>query len=176
MEESARDGVDRMQAAWNQVRPELDTVPMGVVGRLLRAAPLVLASCEAYLAPHDLSRAEFDIVSALTRSGRPLSPGELSRELLFTGPATTKRLRRLEDGGWIVRDVNPEDARGFLIAPTPDGARRFDALLPGYLAHEASLIAMLDADQQEQVGDLLRTLLGSWERSTSDPQRRAPGS
>ncbi|WP_249051917.1 hypothetical protein [Cellulomonas fimi] len=67
------DLVDRFQADWLAVRPDLDVAPMGVIGRLLRAAPLILAASETYLRPLDLTRAEFDIVSALCRSARPLS-------------------------------------------------------------------------------------------------------
>ncbi|NTW42738.1 MAG: MarR family transcriptional regulator, partial [Cellulomonadaceae bacterium] len=139
LQATRRDAVARMQAEWRQIRPDLDLGPTGVVGRLLRLTPLLMARCDEFLAPHDLSRAEFDILATLRRHDRPVSPGELTRELLFTGPATTKRLRRLEDDGWIVRRVNPDDARGFLVAPTIDGARRFDALQPQYIALEASL-------------------------------------
>lgn len=157
------DLVDRFQADWLAVRPDLDVAPMGVIGRLLRAAPLILAASETYLRPLDLTRAEFDIVSALCRSARPLSHGELTSLLLFTGPATTKRLRRLEAGGWIQRTANPADGRGVLLQPTPDGARRFGALLPGYLALEASLIDHLAARDREDLTVLLRRLLSRWE-------------
>lgn len=158
-----RDAIDHMQARWRAIRPELDVEPMGVVGRLLRAAPLIMARCEAYLEAFDLSRAEFDIVSALCRSDGPISPGELTRQLLFTGPATTKRLRRLESAGWIARSVNPDDARGFLIVATDDGARRFAELLPGYLEFEASLVSVLDDVERTVLGATLRRLLVDWD-------------
>ena len=158
-----RDWIDRTQARWGELRPELDVAPMGVVGRLLRAAQLIMARCEAYLEPFDLSRAEFDIVSALCRSDGPISPGELTRQLMFTGPATTKRLRRLEQAGWIARSVNPDDARGFLIVASDDGARRFAELLPGYLGLEASLVGVLDDDERTALAATLRRLLVDWD-------------
>lgn len=154
-----RDAVDELQARWSALRPELDVEPMAVVARLLRLVPLLMARLEDFLAPHGLTRAEFDIVSALRRSDGPVSPGELTRQLLFTGPATTKRLRRLEDGGWVERRTNPDDARGFLIRPTPEGARRFDALLPQYVAFEADLVAALDPAAQADLARHLRRLL-----------------
>ena len=154
-----RDWIDRTQARWAELRPELDVEPMRVVGRLLRAAQLVMASCEAYLEPFDLSRAEFDIISALCRSDGPISPGELTRQLMFTGPATSKRLRRLERAGWIARNVNPDDARGFLIVATDDGARRFGELLPGYLEFEASLVRVLDGAERTALATSLRRML-----------------
>jgi DNA-binding MarR family transcriptional regulator len=158
-----RDWIDRTQARWGELRPELDVAPIGVVGRLLRVAQLIMASCEAYLEPFDLSRAEFDIVSALCRSDGPISPGELTRQLMFTGPATTKRLRRLEQAGWIARSVNPDDARGFLIVASDDGARRFAELLPGYLGLEASLVSVLDDDERTALAATLRRLLVDWD-------------
>lgn len=158
-----RDWIDHTQARWRELRPELDVEPMGVVGRMLRAAQLFMARCEAYLEPFDLSRAEFDIVSALCRSDGPISPGELTRQLMFTGPATTKRLRRLEQAGWIARSVNPDDARGFLIVASDDGARRFAELLPRYLGLEASLVSVLDDDELTALASTLRRLLVDWD-------------
>ncbi|PVU81733.1 hypothetical protein DDP54_14075 (plasmid) [Cellulomonas sp. WB94] len=158
-----RDWIDHTQARWAELRPELDLAPLGVVGRLLRAAQLVMARCEAYLEPFDLSRAEFDIVSALCRSDGPISPGDLTRQLMFTGPATTKRLRRLEHADWIARSVNPDDARGFLIVASDDGARRFAELLPGYLGLEASLVGVLDDDERTVLAATLRRLLVDWD-------------
>lgn len=158
-----RDWIDRTQARWGELRPELDVAPMGVVGRLLRAAQLVMACCEAYLEPFDLSCAEFGIISTLCRSDGPISPGELTRQLMFTGPATTKRLRRLEQAGWIARSINPDDARGFLIVASDDGAQRFAELLPGYLGLEASLVSVLDDDQRGTLAATLRQLLVDWD-------------
>ncbi|WP_449386141.1 MarR family winged helix-turn-helix transcriptional regulator [Cellulomonas soli] len=154
-----RDAIDDVHDRWSTLRPDLDLEPMAVVGRLLRLVPLLMARCETFLAPHGLSRAEFDLLTALHRADRPVSPGDLTRQLLFTGPATTKRLRRLEDAGWITRRTNPDDARGFLIEPTPDGARRFDALLPEYVAFEATLVETLDPAARADLAGHLRTLL-----------------
>lgn len=39
-------------------------------------------------------------------------------------PSTlTSLLDRLERNGWIVRSIDPQDRRGFLIETTPEGAR-----------------------------------------------------
>ncbi|MGV8977474.1 MAG: MarR family winged helix-turn-helix transcriptional regulator [Cellulomonas sp.] len=158
-----RDWTDRAQARWAELRPDVDVEPMGVVGRLMRAVQLIMVRCEAYLEPFDLSRAEFEIVSALCRSEVPISPGELARQLLFTGPATTKRLRHLEQAGWIARSVNPDDARGFLIVASDDGARRFAEILPGYLAYESSLVSVLHNDERAATAATLRRLLVDWD-------------
>ena len=152
-----------MQARWLVVRPDLDVASIGVVGRILRAGPLILARCEAYLKPFGLTRAEFDLVSVLYCSDVPVSPGDLSRQLLFTEPATTKRLHRLESAGWIARRVNPDDARGFLIVASDAGRRRLADLLPGYLAFENSLIRTLDEVQRDDLAIALRRLLIEWD-------------
>ncbi|NKX51271.1 MarR family transcriptional regulator, partial [Arthrobacter deserti] len=66
----------------------------------------------AVLAANGITRAEFDMLSLLARSGRPMAPTELAAELLISGAGATKRLRKLTDAGLVRRETNPRDGRG----------------------------------------------------------------
>src|SRR6187399_672741 len=88
------DEVDRLVAAWERERPDLDSSPMQVLSRVTRLARhLDLARREAFEA-HDLETWEFDVLTALRRAGSPyqLSPGRLLRETMVTSGTMTNRV------------------------------------------------------------------------------------
>src|SRR5690606_8358789 len=82
---------------WQAVNPELDTGPMEIIGRINRCAALLQQAEDAPLRSAGLTRAEFDLLGAVRRTDRELTPGELARETFSSGAAVTKRLRALQD-------------------------------------------------------------------------------
>ena len=152
------DEVDRLVAAWQRERPDLDVAPMHVLSRVTRLARhLDLARRQAF-AEHGLEASEFDVLSALRRSGTPyeLSPGRLLRETLVTSGTMTNRVDRLVTKGLVARLPHQADRRGILVRLTDDGRRRVDAALAGLLEQERRLLGQLDADDQHQLAGLLR--------------------
>src|SRR5687768_15033440 len=93
------DHIDRIIAQWRIERPELNTEPMAVLGRLFRAERLSDSSLSRALAPHGLQPGWFDLLAALRRSGAPyeLSPTELARHdaLLGRHDETHRSTRRV---------------------------------------------------------------------------------
>jgi DNA-binding MarR family transcriptional regulator len=157
------DFVDGIAAAWAATRPEVDSAPVQVIGRILRGSKLILQLGDARLRPYGLVRADFDILATLRRLGRALSPTETAALVLMTAPAITKRLQKLETSGFISRTVNSQDRRGFLIELTDAGADLIDELFPQQLQVEAELLASLSHAEQVELAGLLRTLLLCWE-------------
>jgi DNA-binding MarR family transcriptional regulator len=153
------DLVDKIQAQWRSIRPEVDTSPIAVAGRVLRCATLLLRASEELLATYGLSRPEFDVLSALRRADGQATPGQLSREMLSSGAATTKRLSRLEEAGLVRRTGDSRDKRVIHLALTPAGRQLIDRILPAHIAVERDLLAVLDPAAQEQLAALLATLL-----------------
>jgi DNA-binding MarR family transcriptional regulator len=157
----SNDVVDDIQLAWRQLRPELDVDVIGIVGRVLRSAALIVRRSDDVLSEYGLGRGEFDILAALRRSCAPQSPGKLRTISLATAPATTKRLKALEARGLVARSANPTDGRGALIALTLEGERLVDRVFPAQLAAEQRLIAGLSEDERQGVEHSLRRLLAS---------------
>ena len=158
------DEVDRIRADWARIRPDLDTSAIAVIGRILLAARLVQEDAEPRMAAAGLTRAEFDVLSQLRRSSGPLRPGDLTRGVVGSPAATTKRLQRLASAGLIARDADPHDRRAARVSLTDAGRTLVDDLLPDQLTTEASLLAGLTPPQQQQLAELLRRLLRSWGR------------
>ena len=155
------DAVDRIRAQWARERPELDTRPMGVIGRLHRLAELLDAELHTVFAQAGLGNGDFDVLATLRRSGPPfrLRPGELSASTMVTSGAVTKRIDRLEQRGLVQRSVSSEDARGREIQLTAKGRRLTDELVVRHLENEERLLASLDERERTQLTRLLRKLL-----------------
>src|SRR6266516_4483511 len=76
-----RDHMDAIVEQWRRERPDLNVAPLGVLGRLFRAAHLADAVLAEELADHRLQLGWFDLLAALRRAGAPyeLKPTELMR-------------------------------------------------------------------------------------------------
>src|SRR5690349_8935786 len=95
------DEVDRLVAAWQRERPDIDVSPMHVLSRISRLATHLDRARRQAFADHGLEPSEFDVLSALRRAGTPhqLSPGQLVHETLVTSGTMTHRVDRLVTKG-----------------------------------------------------------------------------
>ena len=155
------DGVDRIVGQWAQERPDLDTTAMAVFGRIYRLARFAGDEAERAYAGFGISRAEFDVLATLRRSGPPyrLSPGALASSMMLSTGGTTARLDQLEKAGLVERSPDPNDRRGVLVHLTDESRRIVDEAVGAGLARQQSLLAHLPPGAQHQLGDLLRAVL-----------------
>ncbi|MFM9372611.1 MarR family winged helix-turn-helix transcriptional regulator [Streptomyces sp. Da 82-17] len=145
---------------WKRERPDLDPTPMLVVGRLFALTGVLDQRLRPPFAEAGLGNGDFDVLAALRRSGEPyaLSAGELSRTVLVTTGAVTKRVDRLEARGLVSRSVAAHDSRGRLVTLTAEGVELADTLIATHLANQRRLLAGLDDRSQAQLADLLGRL------------------
>lgn len=155
------DEVDRLVRAWARERPDLDTAPMQVLSRVTRVARHLDRARRRAFATHELATWEFDVLSALRRSGEPyeLSPGRLLREMLVTSGTMTNRVDRLVERGLVERRPDPADRRGVLVRLTPAGRSLVDDALGALLGSEHELLAGLPATDRDQLAALLRVVV-----------------
>ena len=169
------DHVDGVIEQWARERPELDLAPLAVVARLGRAARFVDDGLEREFERHGLTRASWDVLASLRRTGPPyrLSPTDLYRSLMRTSGAMTHRLKGLERAGLVRRVPDPQDARSVLVELTARGRRLVDEVADVHLANEDRLLTALSGPEREQLADLLRKLLVAFERATPPSSRPA---
>ena len=162
---ASEDAVDRITAQWRRERPDLDSTPMEVIGRVTRASALLQRELEQVFASHGLAGGDFDVLATLRRSGAPyrLTPGELSRSTMVTSGGMTKRLDRLEEQGLIRREPDPRDRRGRLIALTDEGGAVIDRAVEAHVENEHRLLAELPPAKRKQLAALLGELLDTLE-------------
>jgi DNA-binding MarR family transcriptional regulator len=155
-----RDGVDLILEQWQRERPDLDSSPIGIVGRVSRLARELEQRLEPVYRAHGLEPGWHDVLATLRRAGPPyrLRPTEFTGALMLTSSGTTKRLDRLEQAGLITRGPDPADRRGTLITLTPKGHELIDNVTEAHLDNERRLLASLSDAEQRRLADLLRKL------------------
>lgn len=160
------DEVDQLVAAWRRERPDLDVEPMHVLSRVTRLARHLDLARKSAFTEHGLESWEFDVLTALRRSGDPytLSPGRLLRETMVTSGTMTNRVDRLAAKGLVERLPDPDDRRGVFVRLTKTGRTRVDAALEALLAQERTLLAGLSTDQRYELSTLLRTVVAPFDR------------
>jgi DNA-binding MarR family transcriptional regulator len=156
-----QDHVDSVLAQWARERPDLDATPMGVVGRVSRAARLLERGVDRVLDEHGVGGGEFDILATLRRSGPPyrLTPGALVRSSMVTSGAVTARLDRLAAKELVTRETDPGNRRSVLVTLTARGRRLVDRVVEAHVANEEALLAPLSRRDRDQLAGLLRRLL-----------------
>lgn len=155
-----RDSVDSIVDQWTSVRPDIDSSPIQIVGRLSRASRLIERRLSENFAAHGLEQWMYDVLATLRRIGAPysLTAGELVRQTMVTTGAITNRVDRLIERGLVEREVGT-DRRTVIVRLTPAGLKLVDKVVHSHLGTERDAVRSLSARQQEQLSALLRQLL-----------------
>jgi len=166
------DAVDVILSQWRAARPDLDAAPMGVVGRLSRAARLLERGLAPVFAEHGLQPGEFDILATLRRAAgsQGMGAGALASSAMVTSGAITNRVDRLVAKGLVTRDLDSANRRAVRIALTPTGRQLVDEAVVEHVANEKRLLAGLDADDQQQLAALLKRLLSGLGDTADGPR------
>ncbi|MEP7762454.1 MarR family transcriptional regulator [Sanguibacter sp. 25GB23B1] len=151
------DHVARIMAQWTAERPDLDTSPQGVFGRLSRLTDRIAEELAAVYREFGLGRGEFDVLATLRRSGEPfeLTPGELAATTMVTSGAITKQVDRCVQRGLVARRVSDDDARGRVVSLTSSGRDLIDRAFTAHIANEHRLLEPLDEDEHATLAALL---------------------
>jgi DNA-binding MarR family transcriptional regulator len=111
----------------------------------------------------DVTHFEFGVLFALARA-----PDRTLRMSVLAGYANSSLTRlsravtRLEQRGWVVRAVDPEDGRYTLARLTDLGRDKVQDATPGHVATVRRLVLQpLTAAQQRQLRDITRRILSA---------------
>ncbi|WP_019148242.1 MarR family winged helix-turn-helix transcriptional regulator [Timonella senegalensis] len=149
---------ERAHRQWQAILPGKDVDSLLTTGRILRIASFLLATSEEIVGAHNLTRGEFDLLSAVRRSGKNCRATELSVLTKSSGAAITKRLDRLSAAGLVSRQVLPRDRRVVMVDLTDAGRELVDKLLPLVTVAEGKLLADFDEQEIKQFGEFLARL------------------
>lgn len=119
---------DDIESAWLAQRPDLDMAMACTLLRLERVNQLHEMRVQAISKGVGLLTGDLHVLLALRRSGKPyeLRPTDLFRSLLVTSGAMTKRVARLQEGGFILRVSANDDGRSELVRLTAKGLATAD--------------------------------------------------
>ncbi|MBW6417278.1 MarR family winged helix-turn-helix transcriptional regulator [Celeribacter sp. PS-C1] len=152
---------DEIRAQWVRERPDLDTEPMALIGRMGRLVRALTAEMEATFARHGLNTASFDLLATLRRSGDPyaLTAGDLMAQMMITSGTVTNRINRLEAQGLVVRRSDKDDARRAIVALTDAGFEVIERAVEDHVATQKRLTEMLSPEEFAQIDGLLANWL-----------------
>lgn len=145
-----------------------DFAPVGIITRLARARAHLDAGLQhvfdRYDCPPPTSSSSSRCAGPAHRTGcrsRSSCNGWDS-----TSGTVSVRIDRLVARRVVTREPDATDRRVQLIRLTEQGLHLFDEIAPVHLVNEDRLLSALDGDQREQLANLLRVLLVSFERPT----------
>lgn len=156
------DRASRAAAQWAVQRPELDMLPMEVLGRLNEASQLVVRERQTPLfARYGLQHGEFDALATLRRSGAPegLTPTALFEAAMMSSGGMTARIDRLEKAGLVERRPHPTDRRATLVRLTDKGFELIESIMPSHEETARDILAPLSLDEQKTLNALLARLI-----------------
>lgn len=158
---STTDEVDRIVAAWRRERPDLDVSPLEVLSRVSRLSRYLDLARKSAFSAAGIEGWEFDVLSALRRSGPPyvMTAGALVRQTLVSSGTMTNRIDRLLARALVQRSASTTDRRAVLVTLTSSGHELVDGAMDALVTHENELLAELSAGDQQQLASLLATLV-----------------
>ncbi|KII76785.1 MarR family winged helix-turn-helix transcriptional regulator [Vibrio renipiscarius] len=158
------DPVERAVNQWATEKPQLDTEPMAIIGRMLLLSKHLETQISKLHKQHDLKLGEFDVLASLLRSGKPhaLTPSELLDALMLTSGAMTNRLDRLEGKGLITRVSNKHDRRSVTVQLTESGFELMTQLIEQHVNLQEELIAGIAQQERGQLNAMLTQWLAAF--------------
>ncbi|MDL5029295.1 MarR family winged helix-turn-helix transcriptional regulator [Vibrio sp. BS-M-Sm-2] len=159
------DAIDRVVEQWAKEKPELETEPMAMMGRIMRIAKYMETQVAELHKKYDMKLGEFDVLATLRRSGKPyrLTPSELIGSMMLTSGAMTNRLDKLEAKGLISREHSKEDRRSVSVQLTKDGLILIDQMMTEHVEMQKKLVKSMSASQKKNTNQLLKTWLSAYE-------------
>jgi len=165
MADNKADHIDFIIGQWQQERPDLEAMPMAVIGRLKRLHTHLRNDIEGKHKEFGLLWGEFDVLATLLRSGEPycLTPTVLFRSAMLSSGAMTNRLNKLEERGLIERQPDPEDRRSLMVKLTRQGYSLISDAITQHVDIEAGLINSLNEKELASLNKLLKKWLAAFE-------------
>ena len=125
--------------------------------KLTRATGSVTTRLEQSGTRGKLTESQFGVLETLLHLG-PLCQGTLGSKLLKSSGNMTLVIDNLEKQGLVRRERNPEDRRQVFIHLTQAGQELIEEVFPKQLKTIVDEFSVLTAEEQKNLGDLLRKL------------------
>ena len=118
----------------------------------------------------ELRDVDLDCLELINRHG-PLNPSALARRAGLHPATLTGILARLEQGGWIARDRDPDDRRGVVVRALRERGGELFRLYAGMNASLNRICAGYSDDQLELLADFLRRTTDAGRTATDELAR-----
>lgn len=171
-----RDSIDDLLAELDAAGAQIDLDVEGIVDRISTINKRVRGALKETLSDYGITPEDWHVLTTLRlrKGSRPVTPGALARGLDLSSGATTSRLDRLEDAGYIRRLPDPSDRRGVLVELTDEGRAVWEEAIEVQGRKEAFFASALTKREQQQLNALLRKLVIAFSaRASQAPSERS---
>ncbi|MBB5932513.1 MarR family winged helix-turn-helix transcriptional regulator [Streptomyces echinatus] len=154
------DRVDELLDTWHRELPAVLGPSSELAKRVMLLAAALDAATRRELTRYGLTGAEFDILAALRRAGKPyrMKPHEVGRAVLLSSGGTTNTLNRLAARGLVDRSPDPDDGRSMFIRLTPEGVELAERALLGNAAAHAEVFDGVPGEDLDAAAHALRAV------------------
>jgi DNA-binding MarR family transcriptional regulator len=115
----------------------------------------------------ELKDVDLDCLELINRHG-PINPSALARRAGLHPATMTGILDRLERGGWVARDRDPDDRRAVVVRVLRDRGAELFRLYAGMNTSMDQICAGYSDDQLELLADFLRRTTNAGRSATDD--------
>jgi len=125
--------------------------------KLMRASDSIEAGLHPHLREIGLTQGQLAILEALLHLG-PMSQQQLAAKILRSGSNVTTVIDNLEKQELVRRTRRSTDRRVVDVSLTAKGRRYIEERFPLHASRITDLLAALEPDEQEHLGELCRKL------------------
>jgi MarR family transcriptional regulator, 2-MHQ and catechol-resistance regulon repressor len=125
--------------------------------KLSRATKALWSQLGRALNEYDLTLSQLGALEALHFLG-PMCQKDIGEKLLVTGGNITMIVNNLEKRGLVRRARDRQDRREITVSLTESGEALMKSLFPQHAEQIVTLMSVLDADEQDQLGALCKML------------------
>jgi MarR family 2-MHQ and catechol resistance regulon transcriptional repressor len=125
--------------------------------KLTRCTNSVLGKLSARQTTGDLTPSQFAVLEALHHIGS-MTQGEISSKVLKSTSNLTTVIDNLERDGYVRRERDTEDRRVIHVHLTEAGTSKIEAVLPTHVRALVEIFSVLNASEQEMLGELCKKL------------------
>jgi MarR family transcriptional regulator, 2-MHQ and catechol-resistance regulon repressor len=141
--------------------------------KLMRASDAVTHRLAPYLTAQGLTFSQFGVLEALLHLGS-MCQKDLGAKLLKSGGNITLVVDNLEKRRLVRREPLPSDRRYVVVSLTADGEALIRRIFPEHAVRITGEMSVLDPDEQETLGQLLRKVgIGEIAISQDEPNHDA---
>ncbi len=128
-----------------------------VIRELVRAYQALYNYSALHIRELGLTPSQFDVISTLGNTPG-MSMNKLGEKTLITKGTLTGIIDRLEQKGFVRREVPEENRRSFTIVLTIEGEKVFEEVFPAHIAYLKQRFEDLNPQEMSEIQSMLKSL------------------
>ncbi|TWX59501.1 MarR family winged helix-turn-helix transcriptional regulator [Colwellia hornerae] len=113
---------------------------------------------DIYTGRFELSRQEWRVLASLG-NGELLSAKQIGEQTNLEKMPASRAIAKMQTQGLLIKNTDKADKRSSLLKLTAQGLATYQQLIPMVLAREQELLSVLNAEEKNQLTDIIEKLI-----------------